>query len=561
MTAVPGTMEELRAVWITTAASLDWPRSRTPQAQQEELLDMITLLRRENFNTIFFQVRARGDAYYRSSHEPWAENLTGSLGAPPGWDPLAFLVDHAHAAGLEVHAWVNLYKVSGPGFPEASTPAHIARAKPEWVFSYEGELWLNPGTAGVNDFLYDVSMEVVRNYDIDGIQFDFARYPGRNIPDQADYAAYGEGRTKDDWRRENIDRFLRTFYDSSTAAKPWLKVGATPVGNFGGNGRTDVPAGYSEVYQNAPGWMRSGSVDYIVPQIYWSLGESGSDPDFALLARRWAATGLGRHVYAGIAPYKPEILAELPEQIDSARTSGCSGQAFFRFRTLEMAALGDRYRNLAPVPVMRWKVTEPPGSPGQLAVTQTGTGSLFLEWSEPAVPPNGPGQLLRYNVYRSTIPHSLTPDPNTLIHTTERSIRHYTDSTAATEPGPLYYVVTAVHRFSQEGSPSPVVSSTLDEIREFRTIMMAPVAMSAMLDSTDSGILIAYRLPEEMPVTILFQQDARNATNPLVETVVGEIQQGGIHLLKLDRHRYPAGEYFVILRAGGVTINKPISLR
>jgi uncharacterized lipoprotein YddW (UPF0748 family) len=136
---------EFRAVWLTTAAGLDWPRTTVPAEQQASLRAIVRTLRQQNFNAVFFQVRARGDAYYRSGLEPWAENLTGTLGRDPGWDPLQFLLDEAHQAGIEVHAWFNVFKIRGPGPVPVTAPLHISRLHPAWTVPAEGQLWLDPG--------------------------------------------------------------------------------------------------------------------------------------------------------------------------------------------------------------------------------------------------------------------------------------------------------------------------------------------------------------------------------------------------------------------------------
>src|SRR5512135_3039188 len=136
---------EVRAVWLATANGLDWPHSTDKAEQQASLKRIVASLKAAHFNTIFFQVRARGDAYYRSSIEPWAENLTGVLGKDPGWDPLEFLLTEAHAAGMEVHAWFNVYKVRGTSPVGPSVIPHPSRAHATWCISYAGELWLDPG--------------------------------------------------------------------------------------------------------------------------------------------------------------------------------------------------------------------------------------------------------------------------------------------------------------------------------------------------------------------------------------------------------------------------------
>ena len=162
--------QEVRAVWITTVNGLDWPKSTDPAEQQRSLREMVMKLHSAHFNTIFFQVRGRGDALYRSSLEPWSDILTGTLGKDPGWDPLQFVIDEAHARAMEVHAWFNTFYVrSGKGEIPPSKPRHVALEHPDWVQTVDGQSWLDPGLPAVRNFLLRVGMEIVRNYDVDGV--------------------------------------------------------------------------------------------------------------------------------------------------------------------------------------------------------------------------------------------------------------------------------------------------------------------------------------------------------------------------------------------------------
>ena len=264
---------EVRAVWITTAASLDWPRSLNTQEQQTSLRRMVSDLKAAHFNTIFFQARARGDAYYKSDYEPWAENLTGIPGQDPGWDPLDFLLREAHAAGMEVHAWFNLYKVRGLNAARPSFPQHISLAHPEWTVFSDGEVWVDPGIPEVRSYLLRVAMDLTRNYNIDGIQFDFIRYPGREFRDSKTFRRYGNGMDREDWRRSNIDLFVAEFYDSATALKPMLKVGSAPLGLY--NGINKGGGGFYSYYQDSQGWLQKKKHDYLAPQLYWPLAHWG----------------------------------------------------------------------------------------------------------------------------------------------------------------------------------------------------------------------------------------------------------------------------------------------
>ena len=170
---------EVRAIWVTTAAGLDWPHSTNRREQREALRTIVTTMKAMGYNTIFFQVRPRGDAYYHSRYEPWAENLTGTLGKDPGWDPLATLLEFAHAEGHRCACVVQRLQDPRPEPRRArALPQHPSRALAGWCIEQGGELWLDPGRPEVRTYLAGVVMDLVRSYDIDGLNFDFIRYPG-----------------------------------------------------------------------------------------------------------------------------------------------------------------------------------------------------------------------------------------------------------------------------------------------------------------------------------------------------------------------------------------------
>lgn len=353
--------QELRGIFLTTTNSLDWPKTLDKEEQQTSLKKVVEEMRRANCNAIFFQARARGDAYYRSQYEPWAENLTGTLGTDPGWDPLAFLLEEAHAAGLELHAWFNVYKIRGPVPPSPSSPQHPARAYPAWVVQYENESWLDPGLPAVRAYLVRIFSDLISKYDLDGVCFDFIRYPGRDFPDAETYRRFGNGRARDDWRRDNINAFVQEAHAAAARIRPSLKLGAAPLGNYGGalsaqpNTKT-TEGSVGDFLQDSRVWLKCGWLDYLVPQVYWTLEFETRGPDFAHLVRSWTREAEGKHIYIGIGAYKPEIARQIPDQITATRMLGAQGQVFFRYENVkDRNVFGDRYATTARIPSMNWK--------------------------------------------------------------------------------------------------------------------------------------------------------------------------------------------------------------
>jgi uncharacterized lipoprotein YddW (UPF0748 family) len=456
---VPPPKAEVRAVWITTASGLDWPPSANRSTQQASLRRIVLDMKEKGFNTLFFQVRARGDAYYRSRFEPWAENLTGVLGKDPGWDPLAFLLREAHAHGLEVHAWINVFKVRGPNPAPSSTPEHPSRALAGWCIEQDGEIWLDPGRPEVRTYLTNLVLDIVRSYDVDGINFDFIRYPGHRFADVETYTRYGKGLSLHDWRRRNITEFVRDTYRKATALKPLIKIGSSPLGVYRDDSRGRGRGSYYWVFQDSYGWLREGIHDYLSPQIYWLINPWNTEPEFGRVVNGWTDLSAGRQIYAGIAAYRPEIQKDLGSYIDSTRVAGLRGQAFFRLENITPTGLkGGRYRTLANIPPMTWKDSIPPRPVDDLGVTEVARGVYRLQWTPP--PEAADGDTARYyNIYRWTVPHIPLHLPEARLAITSPGTLSFVDSTATDGRARFFYAIGALDRAHNESAPSPVVST------------------------------------------------------------------------------------------------------
>jgi uncharacterized lipoprotein YddW (UPF0748 family) len=176
----PQPRREFRGVWIATVANIDWPSKPglSTAVQKAELAALINRAAQMKLNAIVLQVRPACDALYESSLEPWSEYLTGTMGkAPePFYDPLAFAVEQAHLRGMELHAWFNPYRALHPSHLGSIAPNHISRTHPELVRKIVSQekplLWLDPGERDVPDYTLNVMLDVVRRYDIDGVQID-----------------------------------------------------------------------------------------------------------------------------------------------------------------------------------------------------------------------------------------------------------------------------------------------------------------------------------------------------------------------------------------------------
>jgi uncharacterized lipoprotein YddW (UPF0748 family) len=549
---------EVRAVWLATAVGLDWPKTTDRQAQRDSLRAIVERLHNAHFNTIFFQVRSRGDAYYRSRYEPWAENLTGTLGKDPGWDPLSLLLELAHARNMEVHAWFNVYKIRSGGTPPQSVPEHPSRTYPAWTVEYDGETWFDPGIPEVSTYLMDVALDLVRTYDIDGINFDYIRYPGRAFADETTFARYGKGMAKDDWRRENINRFVRDFYRAATRLKPMLKVGSSPLGVYR-NGTSN--GSYHSYYQDSFGWLREGVHDYLVPQVYWTMSETRQMPDYAVILRKWQELQPKRQVLAGIAAYRPEVLSSLSAYIDTARSAGLNGQAFFRYESLgSFESLAHRYDAPALIPPMPWKDPIPPLAPTDLAVTEAPSNIVHLRWTPPRKATDGDTARC-YGIYRWTSPEIPWKNPQALLSIPSGSATTFTDSLQSPNAPRYYYAVTAFDKGHNEGAPSNVGSALLQQVQELASKLPHRTSLALSLsNNTGRPLMAAYSLTQRTSVQLdLFRHAGQNTTE-LHTPLVRAVQDEGTYMVSLSELTLDAGDYLVRLMAGEAKIEQAFSL-
>ena len=552
---------EVRAVWVTTAAGLDWPRTLDRAEQQKSLRDIVADLKAAHFNTVLFQVRARGDAYYHSSYEPWAENLTGTLGKDPGWDPLAFLLNEAHKSGLEVHAWFNLYKVRGPSTVGQSIPPHPALRFMSRVHDIDGEGWMDPGVPEVRDYLVRVALDLVRNYEIDGINFDFIRYPGKDFPDGETYRLYGSGADRDDWRRANIDKFVTAFYDSAIRIKPMLKVGSAPLGVFTEGSGSNEWGAFTSYYQDSRGWLRNGKHDYLSPQLYWDLGATKNDPDFAELVRTWTRHSYGRQVWAGIGAYKPEVLRELPQQIDSVRSIGADGQAYFRYDFVkDDRVLGDRYATLADIPPMPWKDAIPPCAPTNLAVTETQTNVVQLEWLSPSPAPDG-DRARTYNIYRSITERINTDDAASLLAITPGNSTSFVDTIHPGTGYRYFYAVSALDKGNNEGPISNVADVTLRQMIALRGKLSEYTSLSASVSREDAVTLIAYKVASRSSVLLQIIKNGTDSSNTRSLILARGVKEAGTYVVGLPETRLLPGSYVLHFTAGDIAMEYPLDIK
>ena len=349
---------ELRGVWVATVGNLDWPSAPGLSAtrQQEELVTLLDTLAALNANAVIFQVRAAADALYPSALEPWSEVLSGTQGVPPEplWDPLEFAIESAHARGLELHAWFNPYRARPATSISPAAADHISRRRPDLVKAYGKQLWMDPGEEDVAAHSLAVILDVVKRYDVDGIHLDdyFYPYPEKDatgnvveFPDEPSFATYvasGGALGREDWRRWNVNKFVKRLHDEVKAVKKDVRVGISPFGIWRPGRPAQVKGfdAYEEISADARTWLQRGWVDYLAPQLYWPIDQR--EQSFPALLAWWAGQNtVGSFLWPGLAAFhvgedgRGWPAGEIAEQIRRTRAQpGVTGHILFSARAL-----------------------------------------------------------------------------------------------------------------------------------------------------------------------------------------------------------------------------------
>jgi uncharacterized lipoprotein YddW (UPF0748 family) len=397
-----GHQHEFRGVWAATVANIDWPSQRNLSVVQQkaELIGILDRMQELNLNALILQVRPAGDALYQSSLEPWSYWLTGTQGQPPQpyYDPLAFAIEESHKRNIELHAWFNPYRAQNAtrySFAEN----HMARKFPQYAYQYGNLIWMDPGDQEVQNQTYNVVMDVVRRYDVDGIHFDDYFYPypkqGISFPDDQTYQAYlstGGLLSKDDWRRNNVNQLIQSLSQAIHTEKPHVKFGISPFGIYRPEQPPGIKAGldqYGQIYADPKLWMEQGWVDYLAPQLYWRIDPP--EQSYPALLDWWVSQNpLSRHIYAGNYLSRLAVddwpVSEFERQVALSRQEAerfSLGNIFFSMKMFLQNKKGVNdvfkasiYPTPALTPEMDWLDSQPPNAPFEL---QSSSGLLSWE--------------------------------------------------------------------------------------------------------------------------------------------------------------------------------------
>ncbi len=462
---------QFRGAWIQAVNGQFQGMGR--DAMQQTLTYQLNELQKDGVNAIIFQVRPECDALYESSLEPWSRFLTGQQGKAPSpyWDPLAWMVAECHKRGMEIHAWINPYRAKTKGTTALAT-SHITQRNPQSYFQYGEQYILNPASKSNRDYICRVADDIVNRYDIDGFHIDDYFYPypeaGLAIPDQAQYEADRGGFTSiGDWRRNNVNLFVKQLSETIHKRKPWVKFGISPFGIYR-NQLSDPNNGsatrglqnYDDLYADVVLWVNNGWVDYCVPQIYWQIGHPTAD--YETLIKWWDKYCSNRPLFIG-EDVERTVKYPDPQNAQSHQLPAkhrlhkqmhhVSGTVLWYAKAVVDnvgnygGVLRDNYwRYPALQPRMPFIDDKAPKAPKKLKPVWTSDGYMLM-WKAPKGS-KWNDKVKKYVIYRFKLGEEVNiDDPSKIVATTGYTWFKlpYNDGTT-----PYIYVVTALDRMQNE---------------------------------------------------------------------------------------------------------------
>lgn len=469
--------KEFRGAWMHTVHQGQY-KEKSSAELKKYLIDQLDKLQAAGVNAVLFQVRPSADSFYPSELEPWSRFLTDNGKAPePYWDPLQFMIDESHKRGMELHAWLNPYRVT-TSKNEKLAPGHLFYKEPQRFVDYaDGKKYFDPGLPENRKFITDVVVDIISRYDVDGIHFDDYFYPypvaGSEFPDDASYAKYGNGMSRDDWRRKNVDLLIEDIHEAIVASpKPWVRFGISPFGIW--RNKASDPRGsntnglqnYDALYADVLLWDEKGWIDYLLPQLYWELEHKRASA--IELNRWWNDVGLKHHLYIGqdvnnimthadLAPstnsnqlgHKIKISRDYPNIQGNCWWSGYVVTDNFKGVA---DSLAQNYQNtIALVPEYGWIKSSKPGKIGKPSYD---TKTKLLSWPK-ARTEGKTDDVNHYVVYRFELDDTvMNPENAENIYAVT-----YDNNIKVEKPGK--YMVSGLNRVNREGAPSEVITINL----------------------------------------------------------------------------------------------------
>ncbi|MGQ9561279.1 MAG: family 10 glycosylhydrolase [Candidatus Oleimicrobiaceae bacterium] len=513
-TLVAGANREFRATWVIT-----WEHISSSLTAEQNMANVRAILDRHqaaNMNAVLWQCRQSGTAYYNSSYEPWGYYAGYRY---PGYDPLAYAVEEAHKRGMELHAWFNVFQVSStaPGAPAVLHPEWICRDRDGNPMI--SNIFFSPGLEAVRSYTIAVAMEIVRNYDIDGLHLDYVRWneysnsklsqglakmaeeqqwldgmiPVEQLQDLEENAAgrylydiehpYSAGvpagfSSWEDWWRWSVTEFVRALHDSIQAVKPWVRLSPAALGKYNWSSWQ----GYGTVYQDAALWFNEGYVDQLTPMHYHWLTPEGF---YSMLVGPseswgpWIQKGIaeGRLFTVGPGSYQfaeERVWYRHPAVVEICRTvPWVDGFQFFSYGSWQAyqywneagQSFFERRTKVRPSGLPVGAKPEPPA----IAIVKLDS----LGYQLTVTPPSSVRAPHRYAIYRSE-DQTIDLEQDRIVHISFGSEAYSVlERFSGTQDfnGRYSYAATVLDRFWNESDPSNVVSTDL--IPSFAPVVIA----------------------------------------------------------------------------------------
>lgn len=476
----PNPKREFRGAWLHVIGQTQWQNKTTEQAKRY-IDDQFQKLQDAGCNAVIFQVRPTADAMYPSELEPWTAWLTGKRGkAPsPAWDPLQYAIEQAHSRGMEFHAWLNPYRVTSS--PKDVLPqSHMANREPHRFVKFNGQTFFDPAYKENRDFICDVVRDIVGRYDVDAIHIDdyFYPYPAgakKFNNDDASYRKFGNGMDRNDWRRHNVDLLIEQLNGTIKATKPWVRFGVSPFGiwrNKKSDPRGSESSGlqnYDDLYADVLLWAQNGWIDYLAPQLYWTLDMKAAPSRH--LAQWWNDNANGVDVYIGQdvnrtmnnADPKAHDSNELATKVDlSRRLPNVKGNIWWHgyWVTDNMKGVADslalKHQSTIAVPPAYGDKTLKPRPVENLRIEKRGK-DVFLNWTAPAHGAIEDGtDAVKYLVYQFFAGEAQDLDDAQAIVSMTPQTRVLVGESDDDSLRGAVFVVTALDRMNRESAPSRV---------------------------------------------------------------------------------------------------------
>ena len=347
--------KEMRAVWVTYM-DLDMQNTNMSyNAFISKFKHIADTSKAKGFNTLIVQIRPFADAFYSSQYFPYSHLLTGIQGKNPGYDPLKYMCHYSHKIGLGIHAWINPYRVKISNSPKKLAKNHPYLNNKDIGIKYNNEIYLNPASNDARELIKNGIREVIKNYDVDGIQFDDYFYPTTDENfDKKSYDKYvsnvgaGKAISLQKWRTANVNILIAEVYQLIHRTKENIVFGISPQGNIDNN---------DDLCADVKSWCcKSGYIDYICPQLYYSLDNPALKFQDAL--NQWKSLKFSNNVtlYIGIAGYKTGTGSDdgtwensdtiLKKELELIRQNDINGFMFYSFADLEREPASKEVSNM-----------------------------------------------------------------------------------------------------------------------------------------------------------------------------------------------------------------------